>query len=175
MGAPLMENKIKTMAPENMQDNVFKLIGSDWMLITAGDLKAFNMMTASWGGCGVLWNKNICWCVIRPQRYTLTFMEKSGYFTLSFFEEKYRKELEYCGSHSGKDVDKIKKTGLTPATTNFGNIYFNEARLVVECKKIYFQDINPKNFIDASIEQNYPAKDYHRMYIGEIVSCFKKE
>jgi flavin reductase (DIM6/NTAB) family NADH-FMN oxidoreductase RutF len=128
-------------------------------------------MTASWGGFGVVWGKNICWIVIRPHRHTYGFVEKAGYFSLSFFNEKYRDALNFCGSNSGKNVDKVKGTGLTPVETGSGNVYFSEARLVIECRKLYFTDIDPSHFIDPAIESNYPAKDYHRMFIGEIVQC----
>jgi flavin reductase (DIM6/NTAB) family NADH-FMN oxidoreductase RutF len=163
--------QFKVTNPEKITDNPFKLIGSDWMLITAGSPQAFNTMTASWGGMGIIWNKKVCFCVVRPTRHTRLFTERSGYFTLSFFEERYRDVLNYCGSHSGRDVDKIKETGLTPV---FGDntVYFAEARLVFECKKVYYQDIDPGNFLDPAIDQrNYPLKDYHRLYVGEIVSC----
>ncbi|MEN6370836.1 MAG: flavin reductase family protein [Armatimonadota bacterium] len=163
---------MKKIKPEELKDNVFKLIGSDWMLITAGTPNSYNTMTASWGGFGVLWNKDVCFCVIRPTRYTREFVEKAGNFTLSFFDEKYRDALSFCGANSGKDVDKAAETGLTPAAGSTpGTTCFAEARLVIECEKLYFQDIDPKNFIDPSIEKNYPEKDYHRMYIGEIIEC----
>ncbi|MEN6520106.1 MAG: flavin reductase family protein [Armatimonadota bacterium] len=163
---------MKKIKPEELKDNVFKLIGSDWMLITAGSAESYNTMTASWGGFGVLWSKNVCFCVIRPTRYTLEFVEKSENFTLSFFDEKYRDALSFCGANSGRDVDKAAETGLTPAAGSMpGTTSFAEARLVIECKKLYFQDIDPANFLDPSIEKNYPVKDYHRMYIGEIIEC----
>jgi flavin reductase (DIM6/NTAB) family NADH-FMN oxidoreductase RutF len=160
--------------PEKITDNPFKLIGSDWMLITAGSRESFNTMTASWGGMGVIWNKKVCFCVVRPTRHTRLFTDSSSYFTLSFFEEQYREVLNYCGTHSGRDVNKIKETRLTPL---FGDdtIYFAEARLVFQCKKMYYQDIDPGNFLDPTIdERNYPLKDYHRLYVGEIVSCLVK-
>jgi flavin reductase (DIM6/NTAB) family NADH-FMN oxidoreductase RutF len=156
--------------PEEITDNVFKLIGSDWMLITAGTLQSFNMMTASWGGFGVLWHKPVCWCVLRPQRHTLKFLEKSAYFTLSFFDEKHRKALDYCGAKSGKDVNKMKESGLKPVETALKNISYEEARLTIECRKLYYQDIDPTHFIDPAIDANYPKKDYHRMFIGEVVT-----
>lgn len=160
--------------PEKLNENVFDLLGNGWMLVTAGTLSAFNTMTASWGGMGVLWNKNVCYIVIRPQRHTYTFLEKSQYFTLSFFHEKYREVLKFCGAQSGRDVDKMKETGITPVQTANDSVCFSEARIVIECKKVYYQDIDPKNFIDESIGKNYPDRDYHRMYIGEIVSMMIK-
>ncbi len=159
--------------PEQLIDNPFKLIGKDWMLITAGTQQSFNTMTASWGGVGVLWQKQVSFCFVRPTRYTFEFMERSENFTLSFFEERYRKELNFCGSNSGRDTDKVKETGLTPISKD-GFIYFGEARLVLACRKLYFQDINPGYFLEQGIHDLYPAKDYHRMYVGEIVSCLKK-
>jgi flavin reductase (DIM6/NTAB) family NADH-FMN oxidoreductase RutF len=161
----------KEIKPEQLTDNVFRLVGSDWMLVTAGTSGDFNTMTASWGGFGVLWHKKICFCTIRPQRYTYGFMERSDYFTLSFFEKQYRETLLFMGTHSGRDVDKIAETGLTPLESSYGSVYFEEARLVIECRKIYYHDLVPENFLDEKIHDNYPGKDYHRLYIGEIVNC----
>lgn len=155
--------------PDEIRDNPFHLIGSDWMLITAGGIDSFNTMTASWGGLGVLWNKNVCYIFVRPTRYTYEFIERSDMFSLSFFDETHREALNYCGSKSGRDVDKILNTGLTPIEDESGPVFFDEARLVILCKKLYFQDIDPANFLDPGIEKNYPQKDYHRMYVGQIV------
>lgn len=165
-------NDFTEILPGQLDENAFKLIGSDWTLITAGRMDAFNTMTASWGGLGVLWNKNVCYLVIRPQRYTYEFMEKSQYFTLSFFDRDYRKALEFCGTKSGRDVDKVKETGLTPVRAGCGAVYFDEARIVMECRKIYIQDIDPAGFVDPTIAENYPDNDYHRMYVGEIMKCW---
>lgn len=165
--------KFKQIKPENMKDNPFKLIGADWMLVTAGVTESFNTMTASWGGLGILWNKQICFCVIRPTRHTYSFINKSDNFTLSFFDKEHKKTLTYCGTHSGRNVDKIKETGLTPVKES-GLIYYQEARLVLACKKIYFQDIDPSKFLDPNIEDNYPQKDYHRIFVGEIIKCLTK-
>ncbi len=167
-----MENKLVKINPEDLSDNIFKLIGKDWMLITAGTPGAYNTMTASWGAAGVLWNKNVCFCFIRPGRHTRAFMEKNNMFTLSFFGEEYRAALNLCGTKSGRDSDKAKEAGITPVKSPAGAVYFSEARLVIECKKIYCQDIDPANFIEPAINSNYPKKDYHRMYVGEILNCY---
>lgn len=169
-----VQKEFKTIDVNKIGDNVFKLIGNDWMLITAGNIKKYNTMTASWGGLGVLWNKNVCFCFVRPTRFTYEFMEKSDYFTLSFFEENYRKVLNFCGSHSGRDIDKVAATGITPKEDSSGAVYFDEARLVMICKKIYYSDINPANFIEPGIQKNYSNNDYHRVYTGEIIRCLIK-
>ncbi len=163
---------MRSIRPEEIGDNPFKLVGSDWMSITAGPPEAYNTMTASWGGFGVIWGKNICWCVIRPHRYTYEFMERADVFTLSFFDERYRGALNLCGTKSGRDMDKAAAAGITPIPGQLaGTTCFAEARMVIECRKIYFQDIDPKHFLDPEIEKNYPKHDYHRMYVGEIVNC----
>ena len=156
-----------------IDESVFKLIGSDWMLVTAGAINSFNTMTASWGGMGILWNKPVSYIFIRPTRHTYEFIERNSTYTLSFFSEKYRKALTLCGTKSGRDVDKAKEAGLTPEETKNGSVSFEEARLVIECKKLYFQDIDPSHFLDGSIEKMYD-NDYHRMYIGEITGIRKK-
>ncbi len=158
---------------KEITENTFSLIGRDWMLITAGNREKFNTMTASWGGLGVLWHKNVCFIFVRPQRYTYEFMEKEDIFTLSFFSDAHRDALKFCGSNSGRDVDKIAETGLTPAFSDQGGVYFNEAKLVLECRKLHYQDIDPAGFLDDSLMDHYPGKDFHRMYTGEIIGCYQ--
>jgi len=170
-----MTDKFQNIKPEQITDNAFKLIGTDWMLITAGTKEKFNTMTASWGGLGILWGKKIAFCVVRPQRYTYEFIESSKNFTLSFFNDEYREALNLCGKKSGRDIDKAVEAGITPIELSQGAVSFEEARLVLECRKLYFQDIDPNHFIDLDLDKNYPNKDYHRMYVGEIVNCYLKD
>jgi len=170
----MQNSKFISVPPENVSDNVFKLIGKDWMLITAGDIRTYNMMTASWGGMGVIWNKQIVICYIRPQRFTYDFVEKNEYFTLSFFNEAYRGVLNHLGTSSGRNVNKMQTAGLTALKSGNNSVYFSEARLVFECRKIYYDDITPLHFLDNSIDKLYPYQDYHRMYFGEITLCMIK-
>jgi flavin reductase (DIM6/NTAB) family NADH-FMN oxidoreductase RutF len=164
------------MKPEDIHESVFKLLNDDWMLITAGTMDKHNEMTASWGSFGIMWGRPICNVVIRPQRYTFEFMERYPCFTLSFFDERYRAVLELCGSKSGREIDKTKQAGLTPVAGSLPDtVYFEEARMILECRKIYYHDINPAFFMEPSLEQNYPWKDYHRMYTGEITSIWKQD
>jgi flavin reductase (DIM6/NTAB) family NADH-FMN oxidoreductase RutF len=167
-----MSHDLTEITPTQISDNPFKLIGKDWMLIAAGGLDAFNMMTASWGAVGELWNRRVAICFIRPQRYTFGFMERSAIYTLNFFDELWRPALDFCGSRSGREVNKAAETGLTPLAGEGGAVYFAQARLVLECRKLYAQDIDPARFVDPTIPpQTYPTHDYHRMYVGEIVRC----
>jgi flavin reductase (DIM6/NTAB) family NADH-FMN oxidoreductase RutF len=152
---------------------VMHTFDKQWMLLAAGDFAArdFNCMTVSWGSLGVIWNKPFAMVVVRPTRHTWGFMERFDSFTLSVFPEAHRDRLSWLGSKSGRDVDKINGSGLSPASSRkVASPGFEEAELVIECRKRYFDDLEPRHFLDPSIESNYPKKDYHRMYFGEIVA-----
>ncbi len=162
------------MDPKALDQNVFSMIGDQWMLITAGTEEQLNTMTASWGGLGILWNKPVATCYIRPQRYTREFVDREEYFTLAFLGEEYRQVLSLCGSKSGRDIDKVKECNFT-TNTQAAAPYFEEADLVLVCKKQYTGSIAAEGFHDDALrEKNYPFKDYHKMYIGEIVEVLKK-
>lgn len=166
----------KPIGVGSLEPNFFNKIGDEWMLITAGTPNHFNTMTASWGGLGILWNKPVAICFIRPHRYTFEFAEKQHYFTLSFLGDKYRNILNFCGNHSGRDSDKIAHTGLLPVQLGPESISFEQAELIFECKKIYADFIEPENFVVRDIiASHYPRQDFHRFYIGEIVNCYKKK
>jgi len=168
--------KFTEIHPNDINNNIFSMLNDDWMLITAGNKESFNTMTASWGAAGILWNKTIAICFIRPQRYTFSFMEKSDFYTLCFFSEKERPILDYCGSTSGRDTDKIKGSGLKPLFTPNGAIYYEQARLVLECRKLYSARLEEGNFlVKKIISANYPAKDFHKFYIGEIITCMEQK
>jgi len=169
-----MSTGFSEISPEEITDNAFKLVGKDWMLVTAGQADKFNSLTASWGGLGVLWQKPVATIYIRPQRYTREFIERETYFTLSFFDEAYRNVLSVFGAASGREIDKVKATGVTPVTDNTGAVYYGEARLVLVLKKVYAQSIDPTNAMNIDLSTIYPDKDYHRIFIGEIVKVLRK-
>ena len=158
--------------PEDIDGNVFKMIGDDWMLVTAETEKGVNTMTASWGGMGVLWNKPVAFVFIRPQRYTFEFTENSDVMTLSFFGGEKREALKICGSLSGRDCPKIEKAGLTPYRLGDGLVTFEGAHLAVCAKKIYTDMIKPENMLCGDIMKNYPKCDFHKMYIAEICDVY---
>lgn len=164
----------KEIKADELQGNFIKLIRDDWALLTPGTKDSFNTMTVSWGGIGELWGKDVCFVFVRPQRYTFKFMEKHNKFTLSFFNGNYKKELGVCGSKSGKDIDKIVETGFTPKEVD-GCLTFEEAAMTVVMKKIAYQDIDFKGFLDDSIMNNYKSSDFHRVYVGEIEKVYINE
>ena len=168
-------NGFKTVEIKDLQFNPFTLIDKEWMLITAGNEQKCNTMTASWGGLGELWKHYVSFIFVRPQRYTLEFIEKEGYYSLCFFDESYRKAPSFCGSHSGRDYDKCKETGLTPVFDEAAP-YFAEAKMVLICRKLHKQPIDPAGFIDPAIDATcYPEKDYHEMFVGSIEKVLVKE
>lgn len=160
--------------PQDLEVNPFDAVGRQWMLITAGDKENCNTMTASWGGLGVIWGKPSATAYIRQSRYTKEFVDREDYFTLSFFDEKYREALNLCGSVSGRDRDKIREAGLTPFDAG-GAAAFEEAELVLVCRKAYHQYMAPEGFdVRENLEKWYADKDYHTMYIGAIEKILRR-
>lgn len=169
---------LNTIDIDLFQTNPFHLLANKWMLLTAGDFqqKSFNTMTIAWGSFGVMWNKPFVQVVVRPTRYTHRFMEQYDTFTVCAFPGRYRNALQLLGSKSGRDGDKIAEAGLNPIPSlRVAAPAFAEAELILECRKIYWHDFDPAHFIDAGIHNNYPIKDYHRAYFGEILGVIGNE
>lgn len=147
-----------------------------WFLLTAGTYEDCNMMTVSWGSMGCIWDRPVVQIMVRPHRHTYQYTEKSDSFTLCGFQEKYREDLNILGTLSGRKGWKLAKTNLTlRPSVQVSAPSYNEASLILECRKIYFQDMNPAGFLDPAIEKNYQRNDYHRIYFGEIVAAFVKK
>jgi flavin reductase (DIM6/NTAB) family NADH-FMN oxidoreductase RutF len=164
------------LSPEEIEGNLIKMIEKDWMLITAGNNQKINTMTANWGGVGYLWNKPVVYIFVRPERFTYGFIENNDGFTLTFFDESYRKALNLCGIKSGRDCDKISEAGLTPFFTKNNYPAFEEANLILECRKLYADVLSKDAFIDADpLKTHYNSKGgIHKMYIAEIVGVLTK-
>lgn len=167
-------NEIKI---QDLQVNPFTLFSEDWMALAAGNEHGgYNAMTVAWGHLGSIWERGshrnclpTAVCYVRPSRYTKALMDSEEYFTLSHFPEQYRKALGYLGSHSGRDGDKIKAAGLTPVF-ECGTTYFAQADLVFICRMLYAQELSEVGFSDNEIVKfNYPQRDFHTMFVGEIL------
>ena len=156
-------------------ENATKAIGDDWMLITVKDEKnnRINAMTASWGAMGVLWNKNVCICFVRPQRHTYSLLADENEFSIAFVGEDKRNALALCGRESGRDCDKLAKCGFT-VTEADGVPVISEAETVLICKKLYEDDLREDSFLDKNLLSNYAAGDYHRFYVCEIKKAYRK-
>lgn len=160
---------------EGLALNPFAAIGSQWMLVSAGDEEACNTMTASWGGMGVLWGVPTVTIYLRPQRYTREFVEANELFTISLLGEEHREALKYCGTVTGREVPhKIEAAGLTPLFLE-GTTAIGEAQTILVCRKLYADDMPPENFILKEADERwYPEKDYHRMYIAQITKALQR-
>ena len=160
---------------ESLKMDAFDTFHRSWALLTAGDEERFNTMTISWGGVGCLWNRSVATVYVRPIRYTFEFMEQHDYFTVSFYPEEYKSALALLGRESGRDGDKVAKSGLTPVPLG-QSMTFAEAKTTLLCKKLYWQDMDP-----AKIPADVWSKFYkegeipHRMYIGEVVAVKTEE
>ena len=157
-----------------LEMNPFTKIGKEWALVTAGSKANYNTMTVSWGGVGVIWNKNVVYIFIRDSRYIKEFIDQGEFFSLSFFDEKYRSALSYCGAHSGRDENKFEKAGLTPAFRH-SIPYPDEANLVLLCRKMAAVPMPEEVLLDKSIMGNfYKDGDMHMMYVGEIIEVMAR-
>lgn len=163
--------------------NPFTMTGDDWLLLTAGNEQhGYNTMTVAWAQFGSLWERDshqnrlpTAVCYVRPSRYTKEFLDREECFTLSHFPTEFRKALGYLGSHSGRDEDKIKAAGLTPIFAN-GTTAFAEADEILYCRKLYSAPLLESGFADHGlIDFNYPQRDFHTMYIGEIFKIETQE
>lgn len=153
---------------EKFETSAFEVFGKDWALLTAGSVDSYNTMTISWGGMGTLWAKPVVTVYVKPIRYTYEFMEKSEYFTVSFYDEQYRKDLNILGTESGRDGDKVAKTALEPVNAD-GSVTFKQAKHTLLCKKLYRQQLDLEQFPEGIADRFYVNEPAHVMYIGEVV------
>lgn len=159
---------VKEIDIKELSFNPFEKIGSEWALVTAGDERGYNTMTVSWGGVGVIWNKNVATVYIRPQRYTKRFVDEAGRFTLSFYAPEHKDALRVLGRKSGRDGDKVAEVGFTPEFVD-GSTTFEQADLTFVCRTLYTDRIDPAGMVEDGIDaKNYPEHDYHHVYIAEV-------
>ena len=172
--------RVKEINAKELNMNPVADIGEGWMLVTAGSEAGYNTMTAAWGHIGASWGRRsvgmgTAICYVRPQRYTKEFMDREDYYTLSFFPPEYKEKLTYLGVRSGRDEDKVANVGLTPVFEE-GYTYFAEANMVLVCRKLYRAPIVEEGFVDKSVlDVHYPERDFHEMYVGEIVRVLVEE
>lgn len=152
---------------------IFSQFDKKWALLTAGELDKFNTMTVSWGGLGTIWNKSVATVYVRLSRYTHEFMDNNEYFTVSFFPEDRKKTLAVLGSKSGREMDKIHNSGLTPVAAG-KSVSFKEAEVSLVCRKLFCQRVELSNIPEEIVKTCYSAGDPHDMYIGEVVDIIGK-
>ncbi len=165
----------KEIRADGIGGNLIKRIRDQWMLIGAGTKGRANSMIGSWGLMGEMWGRDVAVCVVRPQRFTYEFMETNGTYALSFLPGEYRSVLNSFGTRSGREINKVEGGPLTPAYRQ-GALYYEEAELVLFCRKLYYQDFDQNLFLDkAIVDSCYGDGDFHRAYYGEILEVLVKE
>lgn len=168
-------NGYTKIEPQEIEGNVIQTIGEEWMLVTSGDSADYNTMTASWGGAGVVWSRPVAWITIRNTRYTHEFLTANDIYTLTFFGGGQKEAMMHLGSVSGRDGDKVAQSGLTPMETPLGSVSFEEATMIVECRKIFQQALDPKSiFVDEIAAEYISSGDRHDLFFGEIVNVWIK-
>lgn len=168
-----MDANFSEIPYQNFLSKSFDLWDKTWLLLTSGDFSKgeFNSMVVAWGGLGIMWKKPMVMVVVRPTRHTFKFINSYESFSLCVFPEQFRSALNLLGTESGRDGDKIKASGLTPMASSFiAAPIYQEAELVFECQKMYWDDLDPRHFLNPEIEVNYANKDYHRMIMGEVIN-----
>ena len=170
----------KPIDAAEISESVFKLVGSDFTVITSGTEADYNSMIASWGGMGILFNKPATWCFLRANRYTLEYIRKEQTYTLAYFDEPYKDKIMIFGTKSGRNTDKMKEHELTAVQTPQGSIAYKEAKLIIECKITQLTTVSPKDFYtqegkDFITEAYKEAKDYHKLLLGEITGVWEKK
>lgn len=157
-----------------LEFNPFTKFSSEWALVTAGGKSNANTMTISWGGMGVIWGKNVVYVFIRDSRFTKELIDQGEFFSLSFMDETYREALNYCGSHSGRNEDKIKNAGLSVGAKH-GIPYIDEANMVLLCNKLSATKLDKNSFLAKDLyEKFYPTDDLHTMYIAEVIEVLAR-
>jgi flavin reductase (DIM6/NTAB) family NADH-FMN oxidoreductase RutF len=170
----------KAIDPAEMTDNVFRLVGGDYTVITSGTGEDYNSMVASWGGWGMFFDGPVTWCFLRANRYTLEYMRKTGTYTTTYFDEQYKDDIMLFGTHSGRDSDKMRTHALTAVVSPQGNVAYKEAKLIIECELIEITTVDPndfyleegKNFI---VDAYGEAQDYHKLVFGKITKVWVRQ
>lgn len=173
------EKQFKEIAPEAIDESIFKLVGKDYTVITAGKIPHHNAMTASYGGVGILFEKPVTWCFLQAGRFTLEGIRREKTYTFSYFPEQYRDDVIFFGTRSGRDTNKMKESKLTPVATPSGETAYAEAKLVIECRVIEETSVKPDDFLVKAnrdfVEDGYQKSgDYHKIVFGEITRVWKK-
>lgn len=171
-----MWNGYVKIAPTEIPGNIIGRIGEEWMLITSGGPQSYNTMTASWGGLGMVWSTPVSFIAVRNTRYTYEFLQRNDLYTLTFFDGAEKEAMSYLGSHSGRDGDKVAQTGLKPMETPLGCMSFEQGTMILECRKLFEDKLDPKSIFDDRIASDYLKTngEHHVLFFGEIVNVWVK-
>ena len=148
--------------------NFAKMISASALLTATKPNGQVNTMTVSWGGTGILWGREVCFVFVRPERYTFDFCNEGDIMSLSFFGKERGDTLSFCGTKSGRDVDKLAHCELKYSTVN-GAVVYDDATVTITMKKLYAQDLDKDCFCSRVAEPFYQNGGYHRMFICQVL------
>jgi flavin reductase (DIM6/NTAB) family NADH-FMN oxidoreductase RutF len=166
--------------PEELPENIFKLAGQDFTVITAGKPGMFNSMVASDGGFGLLMGKPVTFCGLRGSRYTLELILKDHVYTFSYFDERFKDQYMPFGQKSGRNTKKMEETTLTSVETPSGRMSYKEAKIIVECDLAQTHTVNIDevyaekniNFFKDAFEE---VGSYHKIVFGDITRIWVRK
>ena len=152
-------------------DIIAKIKAGAFLTVHAGD--RLNTMTIGWASIGFCWRKPVFMVAVRDSRHTFGLIEKAAEYTVSVPDGDMKKAIMYCGTKSGRDGDKLAACGLKTLdgqqvacpVIDIPGIHF-------ECRIIYKSAMDPSH-LAADLKSLYPEKDYHTLYFGEIVACYR--
>ena len=168
----------EAVAAEDFDENIFRLVGKDFTVITAGENP--NSMVASWGGVGIMFNKPVTWNFLRANRFTLEKIRETGTYTMCYFPDQYKGDIMQFGTKSGRNTDKMAQTKLTPMATPDGYPAYAEAKIIIECKLIAASTVSKDEFYTEEaktfLQEGFDdAKDWHKLVYGEITKIYIKK
>ncbi|GMO59915.1 MAG: flavin reductase [Rickettsiales bacterium] len=170
----------KQISAEELTDNVFKLVGKDYFVVTAGKKDNYNSMVGSGGGWGMHFRKPTTWCLFPTNRYTLEIIKQEQSYTLSYFPDEYKQQMLFLGSKSGRDSNKMKECSLTSIEIPSGDMSFEEAKIIIECQLTQITIANAEDFYSQEardyLQEAYKDEGEIRNYVyGEIKSIWVKK
>jgi flavin reductase (DIM6/NTAB) family NADH-FMN oxidoreductase RutF len=156
------------------EDSITKIGEGAFLTVKSGN--ALNTMTIGWATFGVVWRKPMMMVAVRSSRHTFGIIEAAKDFTVTIPSGDMRKEIAYCGSKSGHDVDKFKMYNLeTVDSRQVASPIIKTAGRHYECKIIYKSAMDPAHLDKDYDSALYPKNDYHTLYFGEILACYETD
>ena len=128
-------------------------------LISCGDMERSNIATIAW--TGILNSEPmIVYVSIRPSRFSYNIISKTKEFVINLPDEKLVKIADYCGTKSGKDVDKFVECNLTKRqSSEIDAPYIEECPINLECKLIDIQKFPSHDVFIAEVVKTHCNKE----------------
>ena len=158
-------------------DETIAMLGNGGLLLASTKRSGeSNLMTIGWGTIGIIWSKAELVVLVRPSRYTYEFIEDSGEFTVNVPTPEIAKFVLFCGTNSGRDVDKLATFDIaTTPGQKVSSITIDDCPIVYECRVSHKNDVIPEELLGDIVPSYYSGGDFHRVYFGEIVGTYARQ